>query len=229
MLVKLQRFIGKDVFIVLLISLLFGVFLHWKTFVQADRFHDNWRQSPHWTDPQNQQFHPDDLLIRYAHFNTSPFADILYKTLAHTGIDIFWGKVNAVLFFAFAVISVFVAGRAAGDRVSGWIATILFLFFPCVFKNFVGGFMSGLSGLFPGVTIYIIFRKKWWWAVPLLSLEAFIYPMVAVQSGIMFVCDYLFHDVKKTFNVVLWKTKFLPLLLAAVISFSVMSMKYSGT
>ncbi|MCP4397581.1 MAG: hypothetical protein GY801_09820 [bacterium] len=42
-------------------------------------------------------------------------------------------------------------------------------------------------------------------------------------------CDYLFHDVKKTFNVVLWKTKFLPLLLAAVISFSVMSMKYSGT
>ncbi len=88
--------------------------------------------------------------------------------------------------------------------------------------------MSGFSGFFPGVTIFIIFRKKWWLAIPLLSLEASIYPMVAVQSGVMFVLDYVFHDVTNTFNPVLWKTKFLPLLLAAVISFGVMSMKYSG-
>ena len=134
--------------LVLLTALVVGVFVHRPALLEADRFHDNWRQSPHWISPERQSFHPDDLLLRYARFNTAPLTTAGYSLLARTGIDLYWGKVTALLFFVLTALCVFVTGRAMTDRVGGGAAAVLFLFFPCMFYEFSGGFANGLSTLF---------------------------------------------------------------------------------
>ena len=227
--IRLKKSIYIEVILVFIISIFFGTYLHWKAFKQPDQFHDNWRQVPHWTNQKGQNFQQDDLLIRYANFNTSPFGNFIYKTLAHTGVDILWGKINAVLFFSLAAMCIFLTGRAIGNRVSGWISTIIFLLFSGIFKNFVGGFMFGLSASFLIITVYIIHRKKWWWAIPLLIIESLVYPMVAVQSSVIFLLDYLFNDIRKTFNSVFWKKKYIPLIMAVIIGFLILSCKYFDT
>ncbi len=51
-----------------------SIFLQWELFQQPDRFHDNWRQMPHFLPPDQQAFHPDDLFLRYVRFNSAPLA-----------------------------------------------------------------------------------------------------------------------------------------------------------
>ena len=125
-----------DVVILCLVALAISVALHWTALHEPYHFHDNWRQSPHWISPTRQAFLEDDLLLRYAEFNCSPFANLLYKTLARTGRDILWGKVNGILFFTLAVLLIYATARAMAGRLAGWAAASLFLF--CLSCHFSG-------------------------------------------------------------------------------------------
>ncbi len=223
---KLNKILLRDAVIIFVAALCVGLYLHWPAFVQSDRFHDNWRQSPHWIAPESQNYHPDDLLIRYAQFNASPGANWIYKTLARTGADIIWGKINAVLFFALTVLSAFITGRAMHNRSSGMIAALIFVFFPCIFKEYSGGFMSALSAPLLCLTVLSLVRGKWWWAVILMVVEGFIYPMAAIQSGMIYLIDVLIHDRKRLFDRHMWKIKYVPLLIAALLSVTIISGKY---
>jgi hypothetical protein len=225
---KFRNLIKKDEFRIFLLAFLLGIYLHWPSFIQADRFHDNWRQSPHWRNESFQQFHEDDLMLRYARFNTSPFSTWFYQGLSRIGPVTFWGKINAVVFFALTVLLIFVTGRGMGGRVCAWAAAIVFLFFPCMFsKEFVGGFMSALSAPLLCLAVLVIFTQKWWWTIPLMGIAAVIYPMTAVHTGVMLVMDVLANDVKNVFQLDRWKTKFVPILLASVTGLVLLLGKYA--
>ena len=123
---RIKKAICFDILIIFLISISFAVYLHWNAFVQPDRFHDNWRQAPHWSNPENQKYQEDDIIIKYAEFNFAPLSNFVYMNLARTGIDILWGKINAVLFFSIAAMCIYLVGRSIGNRFSGWISAIIF-------------------------------------------------------------------------------------------------------
>lgn len=221
-----QKIFLRDLLLIFLLVLSLAIYLYSPVLSDPYRFHNNWRQSPHWISLEKQNFHPDDLLLRYAEFNTSPFGDWLYKTLALTGHDIIWGKLNTILFFTAMVLLIFIIGRKLYNRWAGWIAVVIILFFPSIFKEFSGGFMSALSAPLLCLTLMVIATRKWIWAVPLLAFQAISYPMVAVHSGMIFLVDILINDRKQMFNRLEWRNKYLPLLLAILISVALMSGKY---
>jgi energy-converting hydrogenase Eha subunit A len=225
----IKEMIRKDILFAFILAVLVGVFLHWPAFQQSDRMHENWRQSPHWTSPHTQQFQPDDLLIRYAQFNTSPFSNWLYKNLARTGIDIFWGKFFAVLFFSITTLLIFITGQAMAGSACGWIAISIFMFFPAIFKEFSGGFMSAFSAPFLCLTVFVIYRKKWKWAVPIMLIEAVSYPMAAIHSGMIFLVDILAHDTRTLLDRNKWKNKYIWLSIAAALGIALISLKYIGS
>ncbi len=214
--------------LVVVLAAILGVWAHWAEFKDPNRFHNNWRQAPHWLSSEHQRFQPDDLLIRYANFNTSPFANLLYKTLAKTGQDILWGKVNAVLFFSVMACITFVTGKAIGGRIAGWAAVSIFLFFPIEFWIFVGGFMSGLSMPFLGLTVLVVTLQRWWWVVQLIAAEVFVYPMVALQTAAILILDVAYHDRLRLLSADLWKRKMIPLVLAAAVCCGGIGLKYLG-
>lgn len=216
----------RDLLLIILLVLSLTIYLYGPVISDPYRFHNNWRQSPHWISPEKQNFHPDDLILRYAEFNTSPLGNWLYKTLALTGHDIIWGKMNTILFFMAMVLIVFIIGRKFYNRRAGWIAVVIILFFPSIFKEFSGGFMSGLSALLLCLTILVIETRKWVWAIPLMAFQSLAYPMVAVHTGMIFLVDILLNDRKLLLNRPEWKNKYLPLLLAVLISVAFMSGKY---
>ena len=216
----------RDFLLVFLLVLSLAIYLYGPVLSNPNQFHNNWRQSPHWISPEKQNFHPDDLLLRYAEFNTSPFGDWLYKTLALTGRDIIWGKLNTILFFVAMVLLIFIIGRKYYNRWAGWIAVVIILFFPSIFKEFSGGFMSALSAPLLCLTLLVIATRKWVWAIPLMAIQSLAYPMVAVHSGMIFLIDILINDRKQLFNRFEWRNKYLPLLLAALVSVTLMSGKY---
>ena len=223
---RLKKRVLRDALIVFVAAVCVALYLHWPAFVESDRFHDNWRQCPHWIAPESQQYHPDDLLVRYAEFNTSPGGDWIYRTLALTGGDLIWGKINAVLFFAVTVLCVFITGRAMHSRSGGILAAVLFVFFPCIFKEYSGGFMSALSAPLLCLTVLSLVRGTWWWAVILMAAGSLIYPMVAIHSGMIYLIDVLIRDRKRLFDGHLWKMKYIPLIIAALLSVSILSGKY---
>ncbi len=205
-----------------------AVYLGWPSLVQADRFHENWRQSPQWLSPDKQFFQDDDLLLRYAEFGTSPFGNALYKNLALTGHDIVWGKVMTIVVFALGALSCFLAANAMSGLVAGWAAVVLFLFFPAVYEHFVGGFMACFSWPLLGFAVLLIYRQRWWWSIPLIAFSAFVYPMVGIHIGVMYALDALYHDVRtgRVLDRDLWRTKLLPLALAAVALVAILGSKY---
>ena len=221
---------GKNAVLVLVLAAVLGCIIHWPVLSKPHRMHDSWRQVPHWTVAEKQQFHPDDLLIRYARFNTAPFADFLYETLALTGLDTQWGKINTILFFAVTAMLVYLTGCVICNRLAGWVATLLYLFFPCALKIFEGGYMSGLSMPLLCLTVLLMYRARWWWTVPLLMTASVIYPMAAVQSGMMLFLDFLrwdlFADYRKIWTRKFVLTKALPLALAAGACLLILSGKY---
>ncbi len=205
-----------------------SVYLSWPALVQADRFHDNWRQAPQWLSPEKQHFQDDDLLLRYSEFGTSPFGNALYKTLALTGHDIVWGKVITIVVFALGALSCFLAANAMSGLPAAWVAVILFLFLPSMHEHFVGGFMSAFSWPLLGFAVLLIYRQRWWWSIPLVSFSAFAYPMVGIHIGMMYVVDTVYHDLRidRLRDPELWRTKLLPLALAALAMMTILGSKY---
>ena len=85
-----------DLILTAAVTVLVGFFLNNQAWTDASVFHDNWRQSPHWIAPEKQNFQEDDPFIRYAEFNTSPFSNLLYKTLAGAlAMTSFGGRLSA--------------------------------------------------------------------------------------------------------------------------------------
>ncbi len=205
-----------------------AIYLFWPSLVQADRFHENWRQVPQWTSPEGHHFQDDDLLLRYSEFGTSPFGNALYKTLALTGHDIVWGKVVAIVVFVLGALSCFLAANAMSGPVAGWVAVVFFLFFPSMVEHFVGGFMAAFSWPLLGFAVLMIYRQRWWWSIPLVSFSAFAYPMVALHTGMMCVVDTVCHDlrIERLRDRELWRTKLLPLALAAFAVVAILGSKY---
>jgi len=216
----------NEVLIVVIIALVFSIYMHWKELSDPNRFHDNWRQVPHWINPDRQDFQADDIFIKYAEFNTSPFANFLYKNLAKLGPDILWGKINAMIFYVLAALLIFLTSRKMGNSLSGWISLIIFLLFPCIFRWYTGGFMSSLSTLLLILTCYIIFLRKWWYTPPLLLLGSLIYPMVAIHGSFILFLDHLFNDLRQTFSPHLLKKKILPILIGIILILLIVSFKY---
>ncbi len=192
-----------------------GTFLYWKVFFDNYLFHDNWRQSPHWINPARAAFHPDDVLVRYAEFNTSPGENLLYKFLATLGPDILWGKINGVIFYAIGAAIVFATGHAMRGRFGGWAATCMFMFFGPNFETFAGGFSSGMSMPLLCLAMLFVHQRRWWPFVPLIAAQVYIYPMVAVHTGAYLIADTLAHDLRRWNDPTLWKKKILPLGIAA--------------
>ena len=211
-----------------------AVYLSWPSLQQADRFHENWRQVPQWTSPDKHHFQDDDFLLRYSEFGTTPFGNALYKTLALTGHDIVWGKVMTVVVFALGALSCFVTASAMSGLPAGWVAVIIFLFFPTVYEYFVGGFMACFSWPLLGFAVLLIYRRRWWWSIPLVGLGALVYPMVGIHIGVMLFIDTVYHDLlpnrwrDQPFwrDKDLWRTKLIPLALAAVALLAILGGKY---
>ncbi len=205
-----------------------AVFLGWPSLTQADRFHENWRQSPQWQSPDKQHFQDDDLILRYSEFNTSPFGNALYKTLARTGHDIVWGKVMTIVLMAAGALLLFLLADAMAGPAAGWVAVAVFLFFPSLYEHFAGGYMACFSWPLLAAAVLVIYRRKWWWSVPLVAFSALAYPMVALHIGMMFVVDTVYHDLVpgRLADRELWRTKLLPLALAAVAVLSILGAKY---
>jgi hypothetical protein len=216
----------RDPLLVAAFALIQGVVLHWKAFADPNRFHENWRQSPHWLAEANQSFQPDDAMVAYASFNTSPFADFFYQTLALTGQDLLWGKVNTVAFYALTAMLIFITGRAMAGRAGGLAATSIFLFFPSSLKVFAGGFMSGLSMPLLCLAVLVVYREKWWWSIPVTLLATLVYPMVAIQGGMLYAVDVLVHDRHRLRDPRFLKHKLLPLSIAAALCVGFILNKY---
>ena len=210
------------------LTVIVALYLGWPSLVRADRFHENWRQVPQWQSPDKQRFQEDDLILRYSEFGTSPFGNALYKTLARSGHDIVWGKVMTIVVFALGALSCFLAANAMSGLVAGWVAVFLFLFFPSMYEHFVGGFMAAFSWPLLGLAVLVIYRQLWWWAIPLVAFSAFTYPMVGLHIGMMYVVDTVYHDVwtGRLRDRELWRTKLLPLALAAVAVIAILGAKY---
>ncbi len=205
-----------------------SVYLSWPALVRADRFHDNWRQAPQWLSPDKQHFQDDDLLLAYSQFNTSPFGNLLYKTLARTGHDLVWGKVMTVVVFTLGALTCFLAAHAMCGLPAGWVSVVLFLFLPSMHEHFVGGFMSAFSWPLLALAVLLIYRQRWWWSIPLVAFSAFTYPMVGLHIGAMYFLDTIFHDVInwRLNDKRVWRTKILPLTLAAASLLAVLGSKY---
>ncbi|MEM7355687.1 MAG: hypothetical protein AAF657_33035 [Acidobacteriota bacterium] len=209
-------------------TVVLALYLGWPSLVRADRFHENWRQVPQWLSPDKQYFQDDDLLLRYSEFGTTPFGNALYKTLARTGHDILWGKVMTIVVFALGALSCFLAAHAMSGLIAGWVSVVLFLFFPSMYEHFVGGFMAAFSWPLLGFAVLLIYRQRWWWAVPLVSLSALVYPMVGIHIGMMYLIDTIYHDVRtgRLRDRAFWRTKLLPLVLAALALAAILGAKY---
>ncbi len=209
-----------------------AVFLSWPALTQADRFHENWRQTPHWLSPDKQHFQEDDLLVRYAAFGTTPFGNALYQTLARTGHDVVWGKVMTIVVFVAAALSCFLVARAMAGLPAGWVAVVLFLFFPSMYEHFVGGFMACFSWPLLAAGVYVIYRQRWWWAIPLVMLGGLVYPMVGIHIGMMFLLDTVASDLRvsrlgdRARRRAFLRNKLLPLTLAALALAAVLGSKY---
>ena len=218
----------RDVPLVAFVAAAWGTYLHWPALVDPYRFHNNWRQAPHWISPARQFFHADDELLRFAEFNTSPFADLLYQTLALTGHDLIWGKLNAILFFTAYVTLASLIGRTMGGRTMGWVTAVSLMLFPNMFQEFGGGFMDGLSASLLCLTMLVIVRRKWAWAVPLMAFQSVTYPMVALLSGMVLLVDAILHDGRRWFDARQWRRKYLFLAAAAGVAAGIIAWKYLG-
>jgi len=207
---------------------LVAVYLSWPDLVQADRFHENWRQVPQWLSPDKQHFQEDDLLLAYAEFGASPFGNALYKTLALTGHDIVWGKIMTIFVFALGALTCFLAANAMSGMAAGWVAVVLFLFFPSMFELFVGGFGSAFSWPLLAFAVLLIHRQRWWWSIPLVAFSAITYPMVGLHVSMMLIVDTVYHDLRtgRLRDKEFWRTKVLPLALAAATLVAILGTKY---
>ena len=217
---------ARDVPLVALLAASWGTYLHWPALINPLRFDNNWRQAPHWISPDRQFFHPDDAMLRFAEFGTSWFADLLYQTLALTGHDLVWGKINAILFFTAFITVALIVGRAMGGRLMGWTAAVLLMFLPNVFREFGGGFMDGLSASLLALTILLIAKGRWGWSIPLLAFQALAYPMVAIHSGMIFLVDAVVHDRRRLLDLAEWRRKYLYLVVGAVVLGLIIAAKY---
>ena len=58
------------------------------------------------------------------------------------------------------------------------------------------------------LTIACIYRERWWWLLALMPLQFIVYPMVAVQSGVVLLLDFLVRDRRRLLEWYWWKKKF---------------------
>ncbi len=200
---------------VFLLSTVLGLYLHWPALSDPYRIHDNWRQSPHWINPERQQFQENDLILEYARFNTSPFSNFLYPSLARLGPDLLWGKIMALIFFSTAVTLVFLTARRMYGQTGAWFSALIFALLPCQFAEFCGGFMSALSASLLILAVFLIHTRHWWLIPPLMIFQTLSYPMAALHTGMILVMDFIWHDGRRLKNPELWKSKILPLSIAA--------------
>jgi len=223
---NILKIFSSQEFFVFLAAIILAVYLHWPALIDEDRFHNNWRQAPHWLSAENQSFQDDDLLLEYAEFNTSPVADFIFQNLAKTGVDIYWGKLLAILYFAITVLLIFITSKKMYNETAGWISAIIFGLFSMMFEEYLGGFMSAFSSPLILLTIYIIYTKKWWWIPPIILLESLSYPMAAVHSGAILFIDFLINDREKISSKEYWKEKYIPITISILFFVSVVALKY---
>ena len=216
----------RDPLLVGALAALHGLALHWQAFADPLRFHENWRQSPHWLNEAHRNFQEGDAMVAYATFNTSPFADFLYTTLAMTGQDLLWGKVNAVLWYALTAALICITGRSMSGRLAGFAAAALFMFFPSSFKVFGGGFMSGLSMPLLCLAVLVTHKQAWRWSIPLIAFQSLAYPMVAIQSGVLYIVDTVANDLPRLRDRSFLLHKLLPLVIAAAVCGAFILNKY---
>ena len=55
---KPRTWFWRDVALVCAMAAAVSIFLQWELFQQPDRFHDNWRQMPHFSRPTSRRFTP---------------------------------------------------------------------------------------------------------------------------------------------------------------------------
>ena len=221
-----SKIFSSQEFFVFFAAILLAVYLHLPALLEEDRFHNNWRQAPHWLSPENQSFQDDDLLLEYAEFNTSPVADFIFQNLSKTGIDIYWGKLLAILYFAITVLLIFITSKKMYNETAGWISAIIFGLFSMMFEEYSGGFMSAFSSPLILLTIYVIYTKKWWWIPPIILLESLSYPMAAVHSGAILFIDFLINDKNNIGSKEYWKEKYVPIVISILFFVSVVALKY---
>ena len=213
---------------VLLLGLLVAFGLQWKSCIEPNRIHNDWRQVPHWRAEATQEFQPGDRLLEYLRFDASPFGNLLYGTLASTGIDAAWGKLNGMLWFACAAALLFLAARAmAPGRIAGWVAAAVFLLFPSQMEPFVGGFISGLGITLVCLSVFLAARKWWGWGSLVVAIQALIYPMGALLSGLMLLAAGLERPREWTDRAAL-RSRVAPLGLIAVVCIAVVVAGYLG-
>ncbi len=218
---------ARDLVVAFVVAAAYGTILYWSVFFDSYTFNDNWRQSPHWINPARAAFQPDDVLVRYAEFNTAPAENLLYKFLATLGPDILWGKINGVIFFGIGAAIVYATGHAIRGRFGGWAATCIFMFFSDSFATFAGGYSSGMSMPLLCLAMLFVYRRRWWAFVPLIAVQVFVYPMVAVHTGAYLIVDTLGNDLRHLKDPALWRKKILPLGIAAAILALALFAKYN--
>ena len=224
----------RDVALVCAMAAAVSIFLQWELFQQPDRFHDNWRQMPHFLPPDQQAFHPDDLFLRYVRFNSAPLAKVIYYPLSWlTGEIILWGKVLAVLASVLTTALLYVAGRLFGGRLGGWTAAIIFQFFPNWFdKMFHGGYEGGWSAIFIVAAVLFLARGRWWMMVPLCGLTVLAYPSGAIQIWVTMALEVFLFDVLQNGGLgrlrdpTFWRRRLAPLAAAAATVALLVSFKY---
>ncbi|RMH56521.1 MAG: hypothetical protein D6679_09075 [Candidatus Hydrogenedentota bacterium] len=214
-----------------LLGLTIAFYLHFPAFVNPYRFNEDWRQAPHWTNPAGHSFRRGDFLYEYAEFNTPPLNNTIYPLLSYLGGAILWGKILAVLYHGLTVLAIFVTARSLStDRkvgdLSGAAAALVYTFFPTQFYWFSGAYGHALMPLFCCLALLIIHRKRYWLALPLMAFEAVAYPSAAVFTGAYFLIEAILSDYRWIFQKDFWTRKALPLLVAAVAGFLVLSVKY---
>ena len=224
----------RDLSLVVLMAAAVSTFLQWELFQYPDLFHDNWRQMPHFIPPDQQSFHPDDLFLRYARFNSAPLAKAIYYPLSRLGGDIvLWGKIIALLASVLTTALLYATGRSFGGRLGGWTAAIVFQCFPNWFnKMFHGGYEGGWSAIFIVAAVLFLSRGRWWMMVPLCFVAVLAYPSGAIQIWVMMAIQVFLFDLRQNGGLerlrdpIFWRRRFAPLAAAALAVVLVVAVTY---
>ncbi len=212
--------------VVIFVSTLLALYLHWPAFQESTRLNEDWRQSPHWLPLENQSFQDDDPIIAYARSNTTPLENIIYRTESYFGDVILFGKINAIFYFVLTALVIFAVGLSIGSSFSAWCAVVTFLFFPSVFRYFSGGFSHCWMFMFSAITVWIINRQAWKFLIPLMVIESLGYPPAAVLTTVVVLVDAGCTDFKKNLENHNLKRKYLFVILSFGITLTVLGLRY---
>ena len=73
--------------------------------------------------------------------------------------------------------------------------------------------------------MFVSATGRWWWAPPLLALQSVVYPMVAIQSGMVWLLSTVARP-RDLLRAPAWRAQLLPLALAAGIAIAIIGGRY---